>query len=499
MKKFYLTPILILTLLSGCTASTDISNNSENVSNNPAVVSPGEMIIGYDKLNGLYDWTNTTYVVNSEGKKIIDFSDNDKQIITYNENQYVVERTIGTVTQNEEYGYYENTYDYTIYDHNGNEVGNIKDIHYASYIANGNFITYNWSNKQYYIENPFTGEKKETNYIEVLSNNDKPVALLHMDENHQLKSMSDIEMKNFKDMTEYDYGYPAVTKNKTYLIAHRKYTEYEQQNRDTMKECFHLFSADGEKLIDKDFIYIHNSDNYIRAYDGEKTLILDADTIEIIREIDGEVAKYNSDGTYIQTVINIDNNRNSYRYMSEDNRILSENWSGFNYYNGEDKGYYVFTVDVNTNTSYSYDSYLIDKNGKVILGPLSNDKGYISYLFNKGFIVEDYDSEPCYRIYDYSGKETVPEKEYILINQVSNNKEYDDIFVGVYENPVSAGYLYDILDMNFEIMYSGFNYVNAYSIQNGIISASKGFTIGLFDLKTGQWVYTEKIFNSLDD
>ena len=75
-------------------------------------------------------------------------------------------------------------------------------------------------------------------------------------------------------------------------------------------------------------------------------------------------------------------------------------------------------------------------------------------------------------------------------------------YVLAYQSPASNNsYIYEVLDSDMNVISDGFKDINGYGMDGNdyIISAAKGFDIGIYDFKTNEWIYKQSVFSELED
>jgi len=434
-------------------------------------------------------------------------SKDSKSIVELNDKKYVMVRTIGNTEQNE-YGWYDYDYVYTFYDEAGAKQGEIIGVSYIQHLYGSKFYAYNNKTREYFIIDPLTGEKEATDFLEILYCNDGAVAVVHMDENYNFKGISDPDGSNYREMDMYDTVYPISTNDNTFLVAQLKLTEAREaitgEDRYTAR-VQHLLDLNGEKVVDMEFDQIYAHEDNILAHEGENvTFVLDGKTGEVLRGLPGNVVSVFEDtGVFIKVEENEDSQHGRiYSLMDFDINVLSTGWEGYSdMYRGGTDEYFMF-YKYSDPESYSTDMYIVNTEGDITFGPFGEKDAWIIAMCKNSFITERYDSEEgkqVYEAYDYNGNRIDLGKEYVSIQRQYNNDGYNDYFILAYENPVSAGHIFDIFDMELNVVYSGFNYVYPYGDSGRFISAAQGFNIGIFDLDTGKWIYKERNFNDLED
>ena len=510
LKMFSLA--LACVLLSGCTsAPADNDIKTENKPDTTITTETDETIadtlfIGYDRLE-LYTWDEaSSYIVNKNGEKIIPMSADNKSILDINGKQYAMVRTMGNTKLNEN-GWYDYDYIYTVYDEEGNVIGEISNVSYVQHIADGKFYAYNNKERKYYIFDIFSGEKKDTNTLEILFRNNTAVGMIHMDENYNFHGISDLE-GNFKPLEMYDSAYATHTNYNTFLVAQVKLDEAREMvtGEDRYKNrIVHLLSLEGEKLLDMDFDNIYALEEYLLASDSNATFVLDGKTGEVIRGLPGRVVSVNEEkGVFIKEEESEDSRYGRiYSLMDFDMNVLSTGWEGYSdMFRGGTDDYYMFYKYEDPETYYS-SMYVVNTKGEITFGPFEEKDAWVVAMCENCFLIEKYNSEEgrqVYELFDYNGNKKELEKDYVSIQRQYNYDGYTDYFIAAYENSVSAGHIYDILDMDFNVIHSGFNYVYPYGANSGrFVSVARGFNIGKFDNETGNWIYKEKCFNALED
>jgi hypothetical protein len=102
-----------------------------------------------------------------------------------------------------------------------------------------------------------------------------------------------------------------------------------------------------------------------------------------------------------------------------------------------------------------------------------------------------------YDFYDRTGAPLTTAHDYTSIWSIYSETDYGDS--GYYNASYNGGadtQLVDLLDGDGNVVISGLNAI--YSFDSDLIVCQKGFERGLMDLN-GKWVYSESVFNSLDD
>ncbi len=490
MKRKALALFMACFMLAGCTQTPTGSETTDTTKTE----TESTLFVGYNKVTDIMWGTNESYVVNKNGKKIIDMSENYKYVFDIDGKEYAFEREVGEITENVEYGFYENFWNYVIYDEDGNKVGEINDVSNANYISDGNFMTYNYRDNIFKMVNPFTGEEKETSFVEVVHKDDKPVGLMYQDENYRAAGYSDLNGENYIDLSGYSYCYQTggfivcVSEGENFV------------NRST------ILNTKGEKVSDVEYENVIFDRMYLLGHVDGKTHVMDSETGKVIYEIDGKAQDIFEDGHYITSRERTEEEKGErdsrwvYSLFDKDGNLLSDGWDGYNsFYRSNASEYFVF-YDYGKN--YQNESYIVDLNGEIVYGPITELHHWISEMGDDYFILTGYDSElnkNTLDVLDYDGNKIDLGKEYVGFQRQYNYDKYPDYFFAYYENPISQGYLYDILDMDLNVLYTGFNSIQAGGNSTTVFSAAKGFDIGLFDVATGEWIYKERSFNSLND
>ncbi len=329
---------------------------------------------------------------------------------------------------------------------------------------------------------------------------------MYLDENYDLKGISDPDGDNYKELLLYENGYIVSTDENSFLACQLKAApagEGTNNGSNYARRVTHLLTLEGELVTDIAFDTISTYEDHILAKAGDITYVLDGTTGEVIRELTGNIVRFFEDSGVFVVSKDDDEKRSgtSYGLMDIDMNVLTEGWDGYsNLYKGGTDDYFTFYNYVDN--TYVTDTYIVSKEGKVVFGPFAEKDTWIFIMNDDKFITERYDTvnyNPIYEMYDYEGNSLEFDKDYVSIQRQYNFNGVKDYIIAAYDNPVSAGYLYDVLDMDLNVLYSGFNYIYPYGNGGRVASVSKGFDIGLFDLETGEWVYSERSFNSLDD
>ncbi len=512
MKKKILAVLAVCIFMAGCqTAPTDKETVSETKPDSTAVsenknTPEDTLFIGYGRQD-LFSWGNAdSYVVNKEGKKIIEMSSTQKTIIDIDGRQYAVDRVVGNTVENE-HGWYDYDYNYVVYDDTGEKIGEMEGISYAQYISDGRFYGYNNKERKYYIFDILSGERKDTNTLEILYRNNEAIGFIQMDENYNFKGISDLD-GNLIALDMYDSAYPISTDSNTFLVAQLKLDEARQVVTEADRyrnRIVHLLTLEGEKVVDMDFDNIYAQEDVIFARDSGATFVLDGKTGEVLRGFPGEVVAFNEKkGVFIKVEESEEARYGRiYSLIDFDMNVLSTGWEGYSdMYRGGTDEYYMFYKYEDPETYYS-SMYIVNTKGEITFGPFEEKDAWVVAMCENCFLTQSYDSEngrQVYEIFDYDGKKSQFEKDYVSIQRQYNNDGYTDYFIAAYENPVSAGHIYDIIDMDLNVVHSGFNYVYLYGVDSGrFVSVSQGFDIGIFDVEEGSWIYKERSFNSLED
>ena len=514
MKHKLLVAMLACALMAGCSApkeeaKTEPVNTTKTETEAKDVLPVTDtLFIGYGKEDLFYgDMTETSYVVNNKGEKILELNSNYKSIVEIDGKQYALERTLENTKENE-YGGYDYKYLYTIYNDKGEKQGEIKNVEYIQHIKGGTFYIYNYAENMYETVNIFTGEREKTNLQDIVFVNNEVVATLHMDEEYKFKGISIAETGEYKELPLYDSAYPISTDNNTFIVARLNFEEAKKINPDAgeyTNRTVHLLDAKGEKIVDVDFQSISSQDNQILAYavSGE-TYILDGENGEIMTIVPGEVVKYYERTGVFVKFDKEDSAKNGGRFslVDMDMNVISGGWDGFSdmYRSGTDE-FFTFSK-YHEDGSYNSDVYIINLEGEVTFPPFAEIDEWImanckNYIIIQGYNRETY--EQTYKVYDYYGNLVDLGKNYVYLNRQYNPGGYGDYFIAAYENPVSAGYLYDIYDEELNLLHSDFNYVYPFGNTGRFVSVAQGFDIGIFDVETGNWVYREASFSDLDD
>lgn len=516
MKKRALALAAAAVLLAGCADTT--SGKTENVENETNKVSSeneffeaseDELFMGDVMItdeDGFWKGEES-YVVNGAGKKVIAISDTLKDIVKIDGKEYALERQISSrVLKNDGYeSYYKYKYNYRLFDGNGTLVGEIDEADYCQHITDGRFIVYKYDGGTVDITNIFTGESQEFEDVERIFNKDEVVALLYRDSDG-IKGISAADGTDYVELYGYDYGYSCnVNGKEAYVCCVKK--EYSGEN-DT-----DILKTDGTKLFDKSFVSVNaNADDmcYLLAYDGEKTIVINCDIGEVEREIDAEVMFVYKDGSYIARSIeeNESGSRNVYGIFAENGEVISDGWDGYTYTSndGVEAPYYFMerkeVQDGYSGYMYRWVTYVLNEKGEIVSEPINEKGGWVDNIFENFFTVSHYNDETGnydYFIYDYNGNEIKLEKDYLELNRVYIYGNNNDVLFAKYENPVSQGYLYDVLNQNLEVIFEGAGYVSYNTQDKTAIPVTKGFEMGIIDSESGKWIYKESRFTNLDD
>ncbi len=509
MKLKITAAMLICLLAVGCSAPEDekkpLPGTEEPVKVTDTVTDT--LFIGYDRQE-LFTWeTAPSYMVNDKGEKILEMNGNHKSIFEVDGKQYAMERTIENAVQNE-YGWYDYEYKFIAYNDKGEKVGEMKNINNARHIKDGRFSVYNNKLNTYKIVNIFTGEEEETGFIDIIFANDEAIGLMYMDDEYNFKGLSDPDGENYREFTLYDGMYTVTTDHNTFLVAQLNLEESKKINSSASEysgRLQHLLNFEGEKVVDVNFDRISSQSDHILGYttSGE-TYILDGKDGGIIAIVPFEVVRYyEGSGVLVKHEKDLSSKSgNKFSLVDMDMNVISDGWEGFSdMYRGGNDEYFTF-YKYKEGESYDTDIYIINIKGEVTFGPFSEQDEWIMAMCKNHIITEGYDREKhtqTYNVYDYYGNRVDLGKDYVSFQRQYNYDGTPDYFIAAYENPVSAGHIFDIYDAELNLLYSGFNYIYPYGNTGRFASVAKGFDIGIFDIETGQWIYKEAAFNGLDD
>ena len=200
-----------------------------------------------------------------------------------------------------------------------------------------------------------------------------------------------------------------------------------------------------------------------------------------------------SDGVYNQT----------YTVMSRDGEVLSDGWDSYDIpYTSDLTDKIILSKKV---AERQYERYVLDDDGNVLCGPITGSDKWISEATDNYYIVEAYDEDNFgmdYYIYDYAGNEKYSDKNYKRFSYYYNPETGVNYYVLAYQSPASNNsYIYEVLDSDMNVISDGFKDINGYGMDGNdyIISAAKGFDIGIYDFKTNEWIYKQSVFSELED